>query len=526
MARIVAISSQVARGAIGLSAAVPALQALGHEVIALPTILLSNHPGHPRFAGERVAPDLLGRMLDALDANGWLASVDAVLTGYLPSAEHVALAARAVDLIRERSAGAIYVCDPVLGDHPKGLYIAEAAAMAIRAHLVPRADVVKMNRFECGWLGGRDVASGGDVCDVARQHGWRSAIVTSLPVPGGNELANVLVDGASSPMESRVPRRGRVPNGTGDLMGALWLGYRLGATGATPAASAFAQAVAGVEQVVARSFDRDELQLVAGLGALRDAPIRCVAQGEVAATPLWVAGVDGCPTGWMVVLRDAHGVAPPQARIVPSFADVLALPEAPHVIAIDMPIGLPERSGIGGRAPDVAARAVLGKRQSSVFAVPARAAVMATDYSGACAAALLNSDPPRKVSKQSFNLFPRIRDIDAVMTPALQARVFECHPEVAFWAMNRQSPLDEPKKVKSRPHAAGLALRRKLLIAGGFPAEFLEQTSFPVTVAGPDDFLDACACAWTATRLLAGTDLVFPSQPPLDAKGLRQEIRA
>lgn len=526
MARIVAISSQVARGAIGLSAAVPALQALGHEVIALPTILLSNHPGHPRFAGERVAPDLLGRMLDALDANGWLASVDAVLTGYLPSAEHVAFAARAVDLIRERSGGALYVCDPVLGDEPKGLYIAEAAAMAIRAHLVPRADVVKMNQFECGWLGDTTVAIAGDVVRVAGQHGWRSAIVTSLPVPGRDELANVLIDGASEPREIRVPRRGRVPNGTGDLMGALWLGHRLSAGAPGQAAWAFESAVAGVENIIAGSVGRDELQLVAGLGDLRDAALRCAAEAEAGVTPLWVAGVDGCPAGWMVVLRDARGLAPPQARIVATFADVLALPEAPQIIAVDMPIGLPERSGIGGRAPDVAARAVLGKRQSSVFAVPARAAVMASDYAGACAAALLSSDPPRKIAKQSFNLFPRIRDIDALMTPSLQARVFECHPEVAFWAMNGQSPLVEPKKVKSRPHAAGLAFRRNLLVAGGFPVAFLEQTTFRAAVAGPDDFLDACACAWTATRLLAGTALVFPPQPPLDAKGLRQEIRA
>ena len=79
MGRVLAISSQVARGHVGLSAIVPALQALGHEVIALPTILLSNHPGHPRFAGERVAPDLLRRMFDALESNRWLGEIDAVL---------------------------------------------------------------------------------------------------------------------------------------------------------------------------------------------------------------------------------------------------------------------------------------------------------------------------------------------------------------------------------------------------------------------------------------------------------------
>lgn len=240
----------------------------------------------------------------------------------------------------------------------------------------------------------------------------------------------------------------------------------------------------------------------------------------------WVAGADGCPAGWLVVLRDLSGLTAPSVRIVSSFADILALAEMPKVIAIDMPIGLPERTTIGGRAPDIAARKVLGARQSSVFAVPSRAAVMTTDYGEACAVAFATSDPPRKISKQSFQLFRRIREIDSAMTPELQRRIYECHPEVAFWAMNGEQPIDEPKKVKSRPHPAGLTLRRGLLEHAGFPRPFLEATTFRASVAGPDDFLDACACAWSAARILAGTSLTFPKMPPLDSRGLRQEIKA
>ena len=196
------------------------------------------------------------------------------------------------------------------------------------------------------------------------------------------------------------------------------------------------------------------------------------------------------------------------------------------MIAIDMPIGLPDQVGIGGRLADIAARKVLGKRQSSVFAVPARAAVLADGYGAACIAALAHSDPPRKIAKQTFNLFPRIREIDAVMTPKLQSRVCECHPEVAFWAMNGRRSLDEAKKVKSRLNEPGLALRLRLLEARGFAAEFLAGTTFRASQAGADDFLDACACAWSASRIRDGTALRFPAAPPLDSKGLRQEIWA
>lgn len=239
----------------------------------------------------------------------------------------------------------------------------------------------------------------------------------------------------------------------------------------------------------------------------------------------WIAGVDGCPGGWLVVLRSVDSDAAPRALIAPTFAEVLALPEAPRVIAVDIPIGLAERSGIGGRAADIAARSRLGARKSSVFAVPARAAVMATEYRDACAIALAHSDPPRKVSKQSFNIFAKIREVDRLMTPALQDRVVECHPETAFWAMNGEAPLDAPKKVKSRPYPPGLALRRKLLAATGLPPAFLE-TRFRAAEAGPDDLLDACACAWTALRVLRGIAHRFPEKPPLDGQGLRQEIWA
>ena len=106
MARVLAISSQVARGHVGLSAIVPALQGLGHEVIGLPTVLLSNHPGHKVVAGERVSPALLRRMLDALEANGWLGEIEAVTTAYLPSVEHVQFAVEAIGRVKAQAIGA------------------------------------------------------------------------------------------------------------------------------------------------------------------------------------------------------------------------------------------------------------------------------------------------------------------------------------------------------------------------------------------------------------------------------------
>lgn len=243
-------------------------------------------------------------------------------------------------------------------------------------------------------------------------------------------------------------------------------------------------------------------------------------------TSLIVAGADGCPAGWVVVFAPLDGGAPPRVRLAPDLAAILDAPEAPVVVAIDMPIGLPERIVGPGRAAEQAARPLLGARQSSLFSIPSRAAVEAATYAEACAAALATSTPPRKVSKQGFHLFPKIREIDALLRarPEAARRVFEVHPEVAFWRMNGEQTLDTPKKVKSRPHPPGLAQRRALLAAAGIPAAAVEAP--PPRGAGPDDLLDALACLVVARRLAQGTARPFPDPPERDAHGLAVAIWA
>ena len=230
-----------------------------------------------------------------------------------------------------------------------------------------------------------------------------------------------------------------------------------------------------------------------------------------------VIGVDGCPGGWIAV-RWADTLSHHLCR---SFAEVLAM-EA-QVIAIDMPIGFPQGAG---RQAERDVRQRLGARQSSVFAVPSRAAVMCTDYGAACSANLAQSDPPRKVSKQIFNIFPKMREVDALLLPEHQSRVHEVHPELAFWAMNGEQPLALAKKVKGSPHQPGLELRRQLLARSGFPLQVLPPAAYRRSDVGADDLLDACACAWSARRIAEGRNVRFPEAAVRDARGLRMEINA
>ena len=241
--------------------------------------------------------------------------------------------------------------------------------------------------------------------------------------------------------------------------------------------------------------------------------------------PPWLAGLDGCRAGWVAAFVRAAGDEA-RVRIVPRLADVLAAPEAPTIVAVDMPIGLPDRIGPGGRGPERAIRPLLGARQSSVFPVPPRAAIYAPDFGAACTAALAASDPPRRVSKQLFMIAPKIREVDEFLraNPAGADRVYEVHPELAFWRLNGERALAEPKKVKGVCYEPGLALRRRLLIAAGMPAPIVNGSA--PRGAGADDLLDALACAAIARRLHAGKARSFPDPPSRDAFGLPVAIWA
>ena len=239
---------------------------------------------------------------------------------------------------------------------------------------------------------------------------------------------------------------------------------------------------------------------------------------------IWVAGVDGCKSGWAAVLRKLNAPTDTQLHVFPDFAGLLEQTPRLSIIAVDMPIGLPDHVPAEGRGPEKAARRHLGMRQSSVFTVPSRAAVFEEDYRKACDAALKTSTPPRKVSKQCYHLFPKIREIDAVMAPELEDRVYEVHPELAFWRLNGEREMSLPKKVKSRANPEGLEQRRDLLVTHGLDGAFLDQK--PPRGCGRDDLLDAAANSLIAERILGGKAEPFPSNYQKDGKGLRMAIWA
>lgn len=254
--RILSISSQVVWGPVGNSAAVPALQARGHEVLSLPTITLSHHPGHGAPAGFRTQADDMARMLAALEGLGALKRLDAVMTGYFASAGQVA----EVAALLARIEVPLLLVDPVMGDHGR-LYVPEDVADAIARHLVPRATCLTPNGFELALLSGRDVVDEASAIAAARALGLPEVLATSIPVDG-SRLATLLVT-PDAVHNVTVPKLQNVPHGTGDFLSGLYLAARL----ASPPGQALADAMKTLARAIALSAGTPVLDVAGALHA-------------------------------------------------------------------------------------------------------------------------------------------------------------------------------------------------------------------------------------------------------------------
>lgn len=213
-----------------------------------------------------------------------------------------------------------------------------------------------------------------------------------------------------------------------------------------------------------------------------------------------IAGVDGCRAGWVVVTEH-------DAFVRSDFPAVVAALPPDAVIAVDIPVGLLETFVPGGRDADRAARELLANQRSSVFSAPVRRAFGATTLREAQTRGC-------RMTLQALKIMPKVEEVDSSMSPILQHRVFEVHPEVSFRGMNDQRPLQSKKSRRG-----GRDERHALLIGVG-----ITVPTRPRAGEKEDDLLDACAALWTARRIAAGTAERVPDAPPVDGRGLRMEI--
>ena len=205
-----------------------------------------------------------------------------------------------------------------------------------------------------------------------------------------------------------------------------------------------------------------------------------------------------------------------QFVLCPHFDDVLHLATAPTVIAVDMPIGLLPEPQPGGRLCDRQARRLLGRRASSVFSPPSRRILHAAHY---------DEVRTQGMSRQAFGILPKIREVDRLMTPALQNTVYEAHPELAFTAA-AGAPMRDNKKTAAGREERLQALSRAAEPRLRHPAQLLAQglNAFKRTQVAADDLLDAMVLTRTAYRIATAQATCLPPDPPPDPLSLRMEI--
>jgi pyridoxine kinase len=256
--RILSISSQVAYGPVGNSAAVPPMQAMGHEVLAIPTIILSNHPGHGKPAALRMPASDLAAMLGALEGLGVLAACAAVMTGYFAANDQIHGVARMIRRMKEKNPRLYVLVDPVIGD-ADALYVALPVAEAIRDELLPLADCAAPNRFELEWLTGRPVSSISEARAAAARLPVKEVLATSIAA-GADRVATLVIAGGAC-FEQVTELKTSVPHGTGDFLAGLYLAHRLAADPQT----ALRHAMNSLENAVKLSAGSSVLNVTAAL---------------------------------------------------------------------------------------------------------------------------------------------------------------------------------------------------------------------------------------------------------------------
>jgi pyridoxine kinase len=262
---VVTISSAVAAGPVGNSVIVPTLLTLGVEAIAIPTVVLSNHPGHGKPEGVEISADVISLMLKRVVGLEFVHGLSLILTGYFTNARQIEAVAELIARHKRSDPGLYYLCDPVLGDENTGLYVKPAIAEAIRDVLLPLADGLTPNAFELGWLTRLAVVDTETARSAAAELAGRDIVVTSVPWGEDRLVTSAYRDGRRASVTR--PRLRSVPHGTGDLFAAI-LAAGI-AKGIRPQAG-LGFAVAAVEQVIAASYGAASLNLADGLRGLGD----------------------------------------------------------------------------------------------------------------------------------------------------------------------------------------------------------------------------------------------------------------
>ena len=231
---ILSIQSHVAYGHVGNRAAVFPLERMGHEVWPINTVQFSNHTGYGSWTGEVFTSAHLALVWSGVKARGCIEECEAVISGYMGAAEVGHFILQSVDDVKAANPGAVYCCDPVMGDYGRGIYVDGGIPEFISGQAMRAADIVTPNQFEAELISGSVIAGVDDAkkaCDAIHRLGPSIILITSFKP---DEQADATISMFLSSKEGfRILTTPELPvdpplNGAGDLTAAIFLARYLG----------------------------------------------------------------------------------------------------------------------------------------------------------------------------------------------------------------------------------------------------------------------------------------------------------
>ncbi|MBR2327710.1 MAG: pyridoxamine kinase [Clostridia bacterium] len=222
--RVMAIHDIACYGKSSLTVVLPAMSALGAEVVPLPTALLSSHTG---IKNATFLP--LDKEMHAI-LNHWESEkvdFDCIYSGFLGSADQI----DTVLSVFEKYPSAFKAVDPVMGDNgvKYKTYTDEMCEKMVR--LVTKADIITPNYTEACMLLNMPYEEFPDLSKVetaARklcELGPRTAVITG--VREGDNIINVAYDRKEGVFTGSCKYVKRRYDGTGDLFSSVFFGLML-----------------------------------------------------------------------------------------------------------------------------------------------------------------------------------------------------------------------------------------------------------------------------------------------------------
>lgn len=264
---VLSIQSHVAYGHVGNASAVFPMQRLGVEVWPVHTVQFSNHTGYGAWRGEVFSAQMVRDVVQGVRERGALARCDAVLSGYMGSAEIGAAILEAVAAAKAENPGALYCCDPVIGDTAEGVYVRPGITEFMRERAVPAADILTPNQFELDLLTGltsRTLAEAGEAIAALQARGPRVVLVTSAATAETPaDRIDLLAGEGGRLYRVRTPRLDLAINGAGDCIAALFLVHYARGRSVANALEKAAASVYGLLRRTAEAGSREILTVAA-----------------------------------------------------------------------------------------------------------------------------------------------------------------------------------------------------------------------------------------------------------------------